>query len=258
MERPFVDNVEDFITEFVRSTNGQLVTECLSNTPDFENADYFYKTDNIVIELKCLEKDLFSDEDLERNERLIDKWLEEKLITKADIIAIFLRKKQIPEECLLEMFKLARRTFQKIIEKANKQLKETKVKVGNTDTKKVLLVCNDGNYLFPNDLLLSLICDIIATRKEIDIDCTIYFTVNQASFIPNSDLDWGLWAPAYGENASEHLHQFVNELGRKFNKFYNDTFGIEIAEHRECPDFEGGTNAISEMNFIPKDVIYKS
>ncbi|GAB3166722.1 hypothetical protein [Telluribacter humicola] len=257
MERPFVNNVEDFITKFVHSTNGQLVSEYLNSTPDFENADYFFKSDNIIIELKCLEKDLFSDEDFERNERLIDRWIEEKLITKSDIIAIFLRKKQIPEKCLQEMFKLARRTFQKVIEKANKQLRETKTKAGNADTKKVLMICNDGNYLFPNALLFSLVCDIISTRKEIDIDCTVYFTVNQVSFIPNSDLDWGLWLPAYGENANEHLHQFINDLGLKFNNFYNDTFGIENTEYRDFPDTEVGINAISEMNYIPKDVIYK-
>lgn len=257
MERPFVNNVEAFITDFICSIKGELVTDSFDDAPNFDNADYILKNENIIIELKCLEKDLFSDEDLERNERLIDKWLEEKLITKADIIAIFLGKKLIPEECLKGMFKLARRTFQKIIEKANKQLRETTIRIGNNDTQKVLMICNDGNYLFPHNFLFSLICNILSTRKELDIDCTIYFTVNQTTYIPNSELDWSLWIPAYGENAKEDLDIHVNKLGQQFNVFYNKYFEIDNTEYREYPDNEEGIKAIKEMQFIPKDIIYK-
>jgi len=258
MERPFVNDVEVFISKFIHSIDGKLVTEYINYTPDFENADYFLEEKNIVIELKCLEKDLFSEEDLERNERLIDKWLQEKIITKADIIAIFLRKKQIPEKCLQEMFQLARRTLQKIIEKANKQLRETKKKIGNNETQKILMVCNDGNYLFNHNIIFPLICDIIASRNDIDINSTIYFTVNQSSLLPNSNLDWSVWMTAYSDDSRESLYLDVNELGRKFNAFYNDTFNIQNKEYKEYPHTIEGIKAISELKFIPKEIIYGS
>lgn len=257
MERPFVNDIESFITEFIISQNGKRVTDCINNGVTFENADYYLPKQDVFIELKNLEKDLFSEEDIERNERLIDKWIEEKLISKADILAIFLRKKQIPEECLQEMFSLARRTFQKITEKANKQLLQTKENIGTSKSQKILLICNDGNYLFPHHLLFTLFCSIIEDRKEIDIDCSVYFTVNQTSSIPNSDLEWRLWMPAYGTSANKDLHHFINDLGREFSNFYNSKFNLPIVEKKEYEDFILGMEEIEKMNFIPKQIIYK-
>jgi hypothetical protein len=257
MDRPFVSDVEDFVTHFVQSANGQRVTDFLSYAPDFENADFIFKAENVLIELKCLERDIFSDEDIDRNEALLDKWLSEGVLKKVDIIPILLRRKPIPDECLIEIIKLARKTFQRVIEKANKQLQSTKEKIGMLTTQKVLMVCNDGNYFFENAVLFALLCDIVATRKEIDLDCVVYFTVNQASHISNSELDWAIWAPAYGERAGEDLQTFINDLGAKFNIFYNTHFGIEVTAHREIPELAEGAKALHDMRYIPKDVIYK-
>jgi hypothetical protein len=256
MERPFVKDVEGFITRFIQGASGQTVTDYLKYIPDFENADYFFQNENVLIELKCLEKDIFSDEDFERNERLVEKWFSENTLKKTDIIPIFLGRKPIPQECLLEILKLSRRTFQKIVEKANKQLRETKSKIGDIKIQKVLMICNDGNYFFDNATLFSLLCDIIGTRKEIEIDCLIYFTVNQSSQIPNSELDWAIWAPAYGENARENLELFINDLGRTFNDFYKKELKIEVSDHREYPNVKEGAESIKQMQYLPKMVIF--
>jgi hypothetical protein len=257
MERPFVNDIESFFTEFVITQKGKRVTDLNCGEIKFENADYYFQEQDIFIELKNLEKDLFSDEDLERNERLVDKWIEEKLISKSDILAIFLRKKQIPEECLQQLFNLTRKTFQRIIEKANKQLKQSKEILGTPNSQKIVMICNDGNYLFPHHLLFSLFCSIIEDRKEIDIECSIYFTVNQTSRIPDSDLDWRLWMPAYSPLAAENMHLFVNDLGRAFNDFYNTKFDMQFVEKKEYEDFNLGMSEIEKMKFVPKEIIYK-
>ena len=256
MERPFVKNVEDFLTKFIRSVGGQRVDEVIANAQDFENADYFFPNENIVLELKTLEKDLFSDEDIERNERLIDKWFTDGILNKVDILPILLGRKKLPRACVDEIIKLCSRTFQKIIEKANKQLRETKNKLGNAETQRILMVCNDGNFFLNNQKLHALLCNILGRRKEIEIEGLVYFTVNQASVIPGSDLDWGIWVPAYGDTANDTLHLFVNDLGRKFHDFYCKELNITVTEHREYPGFEEGMKAVEETKYIPKDVIY--
>lgn len=256
MERPFVKDIEGFVNDFIKSKNGKRVDEILRDA-NFANADYYFEDLNIFIELKTLEKDLFSDDDLERNERLLDKWISEKIISKADILAIFLRKKELPEACLQEMYQLARRTFQKIIEKANKQLHQTVEKIGNKDSQKILMLCNDGNYLFPHQLLFTLAFSIIKDRKEIDIDCAVYFTVNQTSRLPNSELEWRIWVPAYDETAHENLHPFVNELGKDFNNYYNQKFQIPVIDNKELSSFESGIEVIEKMTYVPKSHIYK-
>ncbi len=257
IERPFVKNVEDFMTKFIHSVGGSRVDEIIKDASDSENADYYFPNENVVIELKCLEKDLFSDEDFERNKRLIDKWLEEGVLNKVDIIPIFLGRKSLPKAISDEIVKLCSRTFKKIIEKANKQLKETKDKIGSEDTERILMVCNDGNFFLDNAQLFGLVTNIMGRREEIKIEGLVYFTVNQASIIPNSDLDWGLWIPAYGDTAKDELSNFVNELGRKFHEFYCKEFNIPVTEHKEYSDSVEGMEAINAMRYIPKDVIYK-
>jgi hypothetical protein len=258
MDRPFVNNVEEFFSRFILTANGQKVADYLKDPPDFENADFIIKDENILIELKCLEKDIFSDEDFERNEALVEKWFSEGILNKSDIIPVFLGRKPIPEGCLLEILKLSRRTFQKIIEKGNKQLRITKEKIGNTASQKVLMICNDGNYFFDNARLSSLLFNIVGTRNEIDLDCVIYFTVNQSSRLSNSELDWAVWIPAYGERARIGLEVFINDLSRKFNTFYNNEFGIEQTASKEFPNLDEGALAIKEMQYISKEVIYKN
>jgi hypothetical protein len=258
-DRPFIENVEDFITEFINSVGGKTVVEKNGGECDFLNADYIFEKENVVAELKCLEKDIFSDEDFERNERLLEKWFDDGTLRKVDIIPIFLNRKQIPESCLTEINKLTRRTFQKIIHKANKQLFETKKNLGDEKTMKFLMLCNDGNYFLSHNQILSVACDLLATRKEWDIDCLIYFTVNQGSMFEFGDLDRHVWVPFYGFETEEEntISEFVNRLGRDFFKFTNDKLGIEITEHQEIADLNDGLDALAKLEYIPKDVVFR-
>ena len=257
MERPFVKNVEEFFTEFVKSMEGKTVIDKIGKQPAFANADYVFEKENILIELKCLEKDLFSEKDFDRNERLFDKWLSEGKLKKVDIIPIMLVKKAIPFECLEELLQLCRNTLQTIIKKANRQLRETKKEIGNEKTEKVLLICNDGNYFLSDQQAFDVINHIHASLPELEIDCFVLFTVNQTSRIPNNELDWAFWAPAYNVNASDALCNFINELGKNFHNFYCSKFGITDTEHREFPDPVKGIEAIKEHKHIPKEIIYK-
>lgn len=258
MDRPFENNIEQLITEFIRLAGGKTLIEYLGYEPDFLNADYFFQNENIIIELKCLEKNIFSEiDDKEKNEVLFNTWLNKGLIAKSDIIPIFLNRKDLPFECLNDVLESTRNSFQRILKKANKQLRTTKEKIGNIDTKKFLMICNDGNYFLSHDGILQMIYNILSVRSEMDINCVIYFTVNQAAFIPNSDLDWHLWVPAYDCDEEENdMAEFVNDLGRDFNNFILQRFKIKNSEHIEIPDTKSGINKIKEMQYIPKDVIY--
>jgi len=42
MEEPFVNDIENFMTEFVNSVEGENVMSIVGSSPDFDNADYFF------------------------------------------------------------------------------------------------------------------------------------------------------------------------------------------------------------------------
>jgi hypothetical protein len=257
MERPFVNNVDKFLSEFIKSMGGALVSEVLPIEPGFKNCDYYFEAENVLAELKCLEKDIFSDEDYERNERLIDKWLTKGIIKKIDLVPLLLKRKEVPQECLMEVLNLCRRTYETAIEKAHKQLKQTNEKLGNEKTQKVLFICNDGNYFLDDEKAYRLICTILAIRQEWNIDCFVLFTINQVSRVPGSDLDFSFWAPCYGDKAPDDLQSFINRLGTAFNEYYNKKFNIVETIHCKFDDVDSGLKAIGEQKHIPKNIIYK-
>ena len=256
MERPFVSNVEEFINGFIKAASGSLVIDRVSGKPAFKNCDYFFEKENVLIELKCLEKDIFSDTDYERNERLYDKWLSNGILKKVDLIPIMLGRKDVPKECLVEIVALCRRTFESCIEKASEQLNATKKEIGNDRTWKVLFICNDGNYFLDDLKTWGLISTILGIRTEWEIDCCVLFTVNQASRSPESDLDITFWAPSYRSEEPDGLESFINKIGEELFTYYNTKFGITDSRHTKYPSVDEGLEAIKKQKHIPNEVIY--
>src|ERR1700752_622499 len=168
MERPFVSNVEEFVNDFIKSVGGELVGDKIKLEDSVKNCDYFFEKENVLAELKCFEKDMFSEEDSERNERLIDKWLNEGLINKTDFIQMFLGKKHLPQECMMELLMLWRRYYETAIKKAHKQVTSTNKLLGNSSTKKVLFLCNDGNYFLSDVHAFRTISLLLAMNQEWD------------------------------------------------------------------------------------------
>lgn len=260
LKRPENVNVEDFFNEYVEFFGGQVVSKNEENLADRPNADYLFKNENVVVELKCFQKDLFNnEEDIPRIFNFLDKWEENKLIEQGDKIKIILGSEQLPKKCYADLLNSCTKTIDRALHKANKQIQESKKTFSIPKAKGLVLLCNDGNYFVQNDMFLGLIANLMGRKyMESDIDGYVYFTLNQVSTIPNSELDWHLWVPSYRDESDEDLGSFVNELGFKFlNDFYTMKTGINLSEKLITDDIEKGVNAIKSMKHIPKDIIYK-
>lgn len=257
--RPEIVNVETFFNEFVEYFGGELISKNENNLTDRENADYLFKDQNVIAELKCFQKDLFnSEEDIPRLFSYFEKWEKKGLIHSGDILKIIFGSKQIPKECYVDLLESCSKTIDRALHKANKQIIESKRTLEMPNAKGIVLLCNDGNYFIQNDKFLGLIANMMG-RKYLDseIDAFVYFTLNQVSTIPNSELDWNIWAPAYRNENDNLLSNFINELGFKFqNDFYTKKTGIEPSDKIITDDFEKGMNAIKSMKHIPKEIIY--
>ena len=259
-KRPENVNVEDFFNEFVEYFGGQVISKNEQNLADRPNADYLFKNENVVAELKCFQKDLFNtEEDIPRIFNFLDKWEDKKLIDQGDKIKIILGSKQLSKECYTDLLNACTKTIDRALHKANKQIQESKQTFSIPYAKGLVLLCNDGNYFVQNDVFLELIANLMSRKyMESDIDGFVYFTHNQVSTIPNSALDWHLWVPSYRDENDEVFGSFVNELGFKFlNDFYTLKTGIKPSDKLITDDFEKGINLIKSMKHIPKDIIYK-
>lgn len=260
LKRPDNVNVEDFFSEYVEYFGGQVVSKTDLNLVDRPNADYLFKKENIVAELKCFQKDLFNnEEDIPRIFNFLNSWVEKKLIKQGDKIKIILGSKKLPQECYADLLNACTKTIDRAIHKANKQIQESKRTFSIPNAKGLLLLCNDGNYFVQNDVFIGLIANLMARKyMDSDIDGFVYFTLNQVAKMPNSKLDWHLWVPSYRNEKDNQLGNFVNELGYKFqNDYYTMKTGIKPSDKFISDDFEAGIDAVKSMKHIPKEIIYK-
>jgi hypothetical protein len=257
--RPDPVKIEQSFNQLVIDSGGQLVSSLDSNLILSDNADYYFDSPTVIAELKCFQKDLFNDEeDIQRIFSYFEKWKSKKLIEEGDELKIIFGTKKIPKECWPDLITSASKTIERAIHKGNKQIKETKLFLKKPNAKGLLLLCNDGNYFIQNNNFITLICNLM-TRKFLnsEIDGFVYFTYNQTSIIPDSELDWQLWAPFYRDSEDSILAEFVNMLGFKFNDYFSKITGIPMTDHIKFDSYNQAKDLINKMKYIPKDKINK-
>ncbi|HMS42978.1 MAG TPA: hypothetical protein PKE69_22305 [Pyrinomonadaceae bacterium] len=142
INEPVYFPVEKTLDEYVEEFGGELVKKLLSN-PNFSNADYLFKNYKVVAELKTLEKDFFSAEIYKKKiNGLYVKWVKEGLVPRIWGKAM-IQTQNLPERCQLEFTNIIKKPLEGRINKANKQIKETKKHFGIEDYKGVLILVSE-------------------------------------------------------------------------------------------------------------------
>jgi hypothetical protein len=237
-EVPRLINVEEAFNEFTRESGGELVSDLVGNNPNFDNADYIFRKELVVAELKCLEKDFPKDIEYQKKiDRLYDKWINQGLVQPFARRTINIR--ELPERCRDDVIKIFKNPIERIVKKANRQIRETKEYLSLPDAKGVLLLANDGNYSLETEAVLFLVTKIIRVQFT-SINYVAYFTVNMKARVPGLNRDVYVWAMAHGEKEKEFSYDFLNALGdgwieflgRKVGQNYSNlTVDKEIIEH---------------------------
>lgn len=253
-------NVEDIFNKFTKDIGGNLVSDLIPKSNKKPNADYVFKDSNVIAELKCFQKDLFSDEDdAERVDLLLKKWTKEGFFSKESEVKQMLIKRQLPEPCAKDLMQAARKTIDGVIHHADKQLRETKKLLNMPDARGLLLLCNDGNYFLQHMQFMSLITDVLLNKyMKSDIDGFIYFTVNQASYSKDIGRDNHLWFPMYREDGDKILSPFVNQMGYQFmNDYFPKLTGVSSNIIDSTDNLTEGLKKIIDLKYVPKNIIYK-
>jgi len=209
-----VFDVEPLWNNFVESLkDGQRVDDYLSKSPNFNNADYVFKNDSIVIELKEIVEDFMS------NKRFINKYIElvnkvvqENPSWKPSMLG---GDGKMPDWFFKEFIKICRRPLDNILKKANKQLRETKEYFNIECNTGVVVIVNDGFVSLEHLYIQATISNLLVYSYS-SIDCLVYTTVNRYVEIEGTDIPRLLWVPMYSEKASDDLADFINELGKEW------------------------------------------
>lgn len=171
---------EEVFRDFIRNFGGSVVPE-----GDEESADFFLPQDNIVAELKILQVDARLEHDTKLH-GLVNDWTRRGLVMVFGRTVISLQK--LNPICQREWLHILQPPVERIIRKANGQIRATKQSLNCPTAKGLLLIANDGNLLYtnPTDYMI-LVSRALAKRtptgerQHPHIHCVVYFSYRIAS-----------------------------------------------------------------------------
>jgi hypothetical protein len=190
VQLPKVD-VESVFDEVVQIAGGSLVRADVGNSPTFDNADYIFPDYKLIAELKCLTKDKASDPSTyAKFRRLWIKWRQEGLVKGRTPPSI--NSRALPSRCQSEMYDVLGKPIRRRIQKANKQIRETKAALRLGDYRGVLFIVNDGNFMFPPAATIHAV-QLALDRDFREIRHFVFFTANMYLAVRGIDrpiLSW--------------------------------------------------------------------
>ena len=219
--------------QFVVASGGELVSPLIKKQ-GVQNADYLFRADKVIAELKVLETEFAHSKEMQaRVEKLYEKY---PGMDPDD------PHQPLRREILLEL----KKPLQRIVNKANRQIKETKAELGLTDHRGILICVNDAFRGVPPSLVIGLIGHILSGTSYKSITAVIYQTNHYVELdeLPYAAL---LWSPMYSESAEDNLVDFVNDLGRKWRTYANSIEGpYEFSEETDHLDL-GNASVVSGL-----------
>jgi hypothetical protein len=155
--------LQAIIDPFVKSIDGELVSDLISNRNPPKNADYLFRRYNVIAELKSLQS-VFLESFYCKLAELMGDWDRRGLFRVYGRVTIGSSK--LPPICREEMFaQMAGPLQNHVIATANKQIRTAKSLLNMPDAKGLLWVASDGNDLQPNEVWY-LLCRVLQKRTE--------------------------------------------------------------------------------------------
>jgi hypothetical protein len=197
---------------FVPTANGELVGPLVTK-PGVKNADYLFRGSRIIGEHKILETDFAqTPETLTKVDAAIAKFPEADFTNDRDPL-------------FRELFSILRIPIRRIIEKANKQIKETKILLKLTNHRGIVFLVNNEFRSAPPSVVMGIIRSIIQDKERYrSVDCVVYLT-NHYVEVSENDRANLLWVPIYKGYPSDALVGFIDDLGSRWSSYMEPIIG---------------------------------
>lgn len=195
---------------------------------DVPNADYVFEREQVIIELKTLEREIGNTEQFRQKMAVANR----RLYAKHKKTPLALDPK-VTIEYLKVFIDIYRAPLARIVKKANSQIKSTKQNLGYPDHQGILLLINDGLKELPPRLVLATLARILNGSCS-SIRAMIYLT-NHYVVKPGDEYGRVLWVPMYADADRDGLVDFVNDIGKAWFD-YCEKLGQPSDDRRAGPD----------------------
>ena len=258
--------VEEALDEFVPRIGGVRVDSILGNATHSPNADYVFREDNVIAELKCLEKDLNRDRDaIKKVTQICERWVRQGLIPPIPPGVRTIDTAGMPTQCQRELADFFGKRVRKVVRKANDQIKNTKKDLDMPDAFGLLLLVNDGGFHIPLEAFPYYLSHALRPRWDKDgtprqvqntsIDQVIFFTMNMPMRTGSVPEETEPWAPMYRDKR-QIPRVFLNRFRDGWFNFLADKSGVPMKVYMNVDH-----DSISEMKYteegrspVPRDL----
>lgn len=207
----------------------------VGQSPEFDNADYIFREQKIVAELKCLREDKACDASTRsRLRRLWIRWRQNRVVKGP--VPPRIDTRELPASCQTEMYRELGKPIKRRIQKANKQIRETKLALGLSDYRGVLFIANDGNFLFGPAAMIH--CIQLALQREFrEIRNFVFFTANMHSVMKGIDRPVLFWIPFDMRSDAAIPESFFRNLHERWAARHSEVTGLR-ADTTDMEDME--------------------
>ena len=229
------------VDPFVKFAGGEVVSELIEKNPKQPptQADYFFRHENVILELKALETPSFGESYVRKLSALTDSWVERGMLIVYGTARVDLQRMHpICQQEWLEV--LADPLQRNVIAKANRQISRTKELLGARTAKGLLWLASDGNLdLQPQDVWF-LVSRILGKKtsegqKQFSgIDSVIYFHPRAPAIAPGVPADVFLWL-ADAREPDQQVRDFISFLRDRWIQWLSATSGLNVVAIERGP-----------------------
>jgi len=224
-------DIESFLDDFLACINGRRVDDTLSREVGFANADYRIDDANCLIELKTLETNQADESSF--TEKLIS--LNKLTFEKS---SKFENKKPPASDYLFNQFlgsieDAIYPRIKKIITKANKQIRETKINLGLDSYFGIVWIVNERCILLNPSILKKLVVKVLDTDSLTSVQAVIISNVNLHVMAEDKEAPHLYWVPIFKihkdkEEVDEAIWDIVHMIGLAWEVHVRKYFKIPI------------------------------
>ena len=230
LKKEFETVFGEFVTEF----GGEVLPE----PSDTKIADYLFREQGIVAELKCLMEDQ-TDAMNRRLTPIVQGWYKKHRRLPPGYDGNFLEIAKAPKEISDPWLEILKAPIENFIRNANRQIRSTKQRLDLPDAKGLLLIFNQGNLLHsrPQDFKV-LMVSVLQKRKPNrerkfpHIHGLVYFSYET---VKTEKEQMSFWAPVQLQSEPNEdvtpMKNFQKELQQRWYSFVEEHSGKTVRQH---------------------------
>jgi hypothetical protein len=187
-------DVEKELNNCVTAIGGRLVRDIVGNSPNFSNADYLFTEHKTLAELKILSVDQMQKSNI--RDKMSEIYREAMGRGETDVIVYGEAKvssDHLSTEYARKIGEVYRVPVQGVIKKANKQIRQTKEKLGLSEYSGLLILVNDNHIALEPQHVDWVLRETLKDRNYSSIGSVLYFTANLKARHPNLDTELLVW-----------------------------------------------------------------